>query len=122
MFSIPALATTYTQLVDTLLASGPDLQADLEDLTSIRDAAIRIRDRTVKRFGLAGPSGPNDDDLFALEQHPDVQEANRKLGKALGHGAGVKGPFADILMQLVSLIATNPALLQLILSLFKKPA
>lgn len=121
--SLQGSIAQYVQIADTILASGPDIQADLDDLTTIKDACLRIRDRTLKRFGLAAaPAGLTDEQLATVAEHPDVQAANEKLCKALGLGAGVKGPFRDLLMQLIQLISTNPALLQLILSLLKKPA
>jgi hypothetical protein len=120
MHQIAEFVATYTQLADTILASGPDIQDDLNDLVVIRDACLRIKDRTIKRFGLAAVAGLTDEQLAEAAEHADIKAANEKLAAVLPHG--VKGPFLDMLMQLVNLVATNPALLQLILSLLKKPA
>lgn len=123
--SISDFAAKYTQLADAILNAGPLVNDNLADAKIICDAVIRIRDRTVQHFGLSAGEviELTDDELKQLLEQPSVKAANEALGEATGvSGDGVKGPFVDMLMQLVQLAMTNPQLLQLILSLFKKPA
>ena len=124
--SISELATKYKQLADAILNAGPLVNDNLADAKIICEAACRIRERTVDHFGLsAGESVElTDEQLQQLLEQPSVRTSNEALGKAVGvsAGDGNKGPFVDMLMQLVQLAMTNPQLLTLILSLFKKPA
>ena len=120
--SITALAANYQQIADAILNAGPLVNDNLADLKVICEAAVSIRDRTVKHFGLSSGETLNDDELKQLLEHDGVKSANDKLSAAAGVGDGNKGPFVDMLMQLIQLAMQNPALLQMILALFKKPA
>ena len=112
-------AATYKSIVDAILNSGPLVQENLDDLRVICDAACRIRERTIAQFGLSAAPALTDEELQQLLQQPTVKAANEALGKAAGV-SGVKGPFVDMLMQLIQLAMQNPQLLALILSLFSK--
>lgn len=120
--SISEYVTKYTQIAETILASGPDIQADLDDLKLMADAARRIYERTIKRFGLSGACFLTEEEVQALGCDPEVVAVNEKLVAHFGLGAeGVNGPFLDALMQIVQLAISNPQFLTFILSMFKKP-
>ena len=117
--SIAELASNYKLLADAILNAGPLVSDNLDDLKLICEAASRIRERTIKHFGLSGGEVLTDEELEQLLKHPDVVTANGLLAGGVG-ADGVKGPFVDVLMQLIQLAMQNPQLLQLILALFQK--
>lgn len=125
-FSLPLAVKSYREIADAILNAGPLVNDNLADLKVICDRICAIRERTTKHFGLsADDNSPlTDEELRQLLEQPSVQAANESLAAAAGlsAGDGNQGPFVDLLMQLVQLAMTNPQLLTLILSLFKKPA
>lgn len=117
--SISELATKYKQLADAILNAGPLVNDNLEDLKVICERVCAIRERTTKHFGVsAAVEFLTDEELKQLLEMKTVKAAN----EALGAEDGLKGPFVDVLVQLIQLAMQNPQLLQLILALFQKPA
>lgn len=116
--SLSEIAVKYKQLADAILNAGPLVNDNLEDLKVICDRVCAIRERTTKHFGVsAAIEGLTDEELKQLLEMSTVKAANDALC-----GDGVKGPFVDVLVQLIQLAMQNPQLLQLILALFQKPA
>lgn len=112
--TIAELASSYSEIVDLILAAGPDIQANLDDLKIAVDALRRIRSRVLSRFG--GVAAEESVDVLAGD--PKVVAANERLSAAVG----VSGPFTDMLLQLMQFAMNNPVVLQMILSLLKRPA
>ena len=127
----------YRKFLNAVLASGPDVNDDLDDLTQVRDALTRIASRTAKRFGkmAADPNqemlGENqwkeirqDSEVQTLEQQVISSHKPKMAASAGSLGAEAnKGALLDLLQQVFQFLMANPALLQLIIQLLQpKPA
>jgi hypothetical protein len=123
-------AVAYKQFLDTILASGPDIQDDLTDIAFIRDAIGRIVNRTVNRFGKRAVATEiiSENDWGEIRKDSGVQALEAQVVAAMSSAtpgdkaAGpMGGPLVDILTQLFQFLMANPQLLQLLIGLLKKP-
>jgi hypothetical protein len=128
-------ASAWKQFLDAILSSGPDIQEDLIDLKSVEDAIARIVARSGRRFGKSAVAHADvmsdtewveirkDSDVVSLEQQVlKAAESGAKSATAAGAEAPKGGALMDLLQQVFAFLTANPAILQLLLALLKKPA
>jgi hypothetical protein len=131
--SIAQYVSKYTEFLNKLLSAGPDISEDLADLQTVRDCILRIVTRSSKRFGYSAERVDvldetqwqqirSDSTVKSLEQQVGQEFASRPLMGAAGGNEALGGPFTDVLSQLFTFLMQHPELLNLILTLFKKPA
>ncbi len=128
MSSIADRIAVAKKFFDFVLASGPDIQADLSDMQSMESILEGMYARHARRYGKsAAPADViGETQIAEILNNPEIKALKSQIeetaSKSKSAGAtDNKGPLSDILTQLLQFFIAHPELLTLLISLFKKP-